>query len=179
MGAIRAEQVRIAAGRKSQPGSRRQSRGIVADAIFEGERIVYEVEVPALGGAVMRVFDHDAENHQQFSPGDEVSLGWNSRDMHFFKKVNLRSSTRGERTMHMRNSVRANRSAHAAQFLWRRRPAPQRACPPSVSAAPSRRSRKSRPKSSCVPGAEAGWTASRPACLTASPRQPVSLSVTT
>ena len=86
VGAIRAEQVRIAAGRNKPAGVETAVVGVVVDAIFEGERIVYEVEVPALGGAVMRVFDHDAENHQQFSPGDEVSVGWNSRDMHFFRK---------------------------------------------------------------------------------------------
>jgi len=84
VGAIRAEQVRISA--RPPAALETVTAGVVADAIFEGERIVYEVAVPALGGAVMRVFDHDAEAHQQFGPGDEVSLGWNTRDMHFFKK---------------------------------------------------------------------------------------------
>ena len=87
-GAIRAEQIRIAARKERRPGSRRRSQGIVADVIFEGERIVYEVAVPALGGAVMRVFDHDPEEHQ-LRPGASLP-GLESRETCvFFRKVNL------------------------------------------------------------------------------------------
>jgi putative spermidine/putrescine transport system ATP-binding protein len=83
-GAVRAEQVRIAARGSELGALDTVIEGLVTDAIFEGERIVYEVGVPALGNLTMRVFDHDAESHQQFASGDAVSLGWNARDMHVF-----------------------------------------------------------------------------------------------
>ena len=85
-GAVRAEQVRVAARREDLAGLEMIVSGVVADAIFEGERIVYEINAPELGGVLMRVFDHDAESHQQFSPGDTVAMGWNARDLHVFRK---------------------------------------------------------------------------------------------
>ena len=85
-GAVRAEQVRVAARREDLAGLEMIVSGVVADAIFEGERIVYEINAPELGGVLMRVFDHDAESHQQFSPGDAVAMGWNARDLHVFRK---------------------------------------------------------------------------------------------
>ncbi|MBD0415552.1 ABC transporter ATP-binding protein [Oryzicola mucosus] len=85
-GALRAEQIRIAPTVQGFSGLANVVSGEVRDAIFEGERIVYEVVVPELGGAVLRVFDHDAESHQQFGPGDSVALGWNAKDMYIFKK---------------------------------------------------------------------------------------------
>ena len=88
-GAIRAEQIRIAAGRNKPAGVETAVVGVVVDAIFEGERIVYEVEVPALGGAVLRVFDHDAENHQQFEPGRRSQPRLECQRHAFFQKVNL------------------------------------------------------------------------------------------
>ena len=84
-GAIRAEQIRISSRPAQLESLETVLEGTVGDAIFEGERVVYEVTVPALG-VLMRVFDHDAESHQQFAPGDPVSLGWNARDMHVFGK---------------------------------------------------------------------------------------------
>ncbi|QRM57479.1 ABC transporter ATP-binding protein [Sinorhizobium sp. BG8] len=85
-GAIRAEQIRIAPSRERLQSLETTVDGKVLDAIFEGERIVYEVVVPALDGALLRVFDHDPVTHLQFEPGDEVSLGWDAKDLHVFKK---------------------------------------------------------------------------------------------
>ncbi|WP_137157562.1 ABC transporter ATP-binding protein [Rhizobium sp. FKL33] len=85
-GAIRAEQIRIAARGNGLVGLETVVDGHVLDCIFEGERVVYEIRVPGLGDALMRVFDHDPETHLQFSPGEEVCLGWNARDMHVFQK---------------------------------------------------------------------------------------------
>lgn len=85
-GAVRAEQIRIAANRQAVAKLETIVEGVVADAIFEGDRIVYEIMVPTLGDAAMRVFDHDIEGHQQFRPGATVSLGWNARDLHVFRK---------------------------------------------------------------------------------------------
>ncbi|MCO5731489.1 ABC transporter ATP-binding protein [Rhizobium sp. SSA_523] len=84
--AIRAEQIRIAPANSRLDGLSTLVTGQVEDCIFEGERVVYAVRVPALGGALMRVFDHDPESHLQFSPGDGVLLGWNARDLHVFQK---------------------------------------------------------------------------------------------
>jgi putative spermidine/putrescine transport system ATP-binding protein len=85
-GALRAEQIRIAAKDGRLDGLSTLVEGKVVDCIFEGERVVYEVSVEALGGMLMRVFDHDPETHLQFGPGDDVRLGWNARDMHVFQK---------------------------------------------------------------------------------------------
>ncbi len=84
-GAVRAEQVRITGMANTLDGLDTIVTGTVTDAIFEGERIVYEVDVPAVGVSAFRVFDHDAEEHQQFAPGAEIRLGWNARDVHIFK----------------------------------------------------------------------------------------------
>ncbi|MFP5076391.1 ABC transporter ATP-binding protein [Rhizobium sp. YIM 134829] len=85
-GAIRAEQIRIAPLSAPLEGLTTLVEARVEDCIFEGERMVYELSVPALGGVRMRVFDHDAESHLEFRPGDAVRLGWNVRDMHVFRK---------------------------------------------------------------------------------------------
>jgi putative spermidine/putrescine transport system ATP-binding protein len=84
--AVRAEQIRIAPRSGSLDGLETVVDGQVVDCIFEGERVVYEIRVPALAGVLMRVFDHDPESHLQFGPGEEVRLGWNARDMHVFQK---------------------------------------------------------------------------------------------
>lgn len=85
-GAIRAEQIRIAADAGQLSGLATVLAGEVVDAIFEGERIVYEVQVPALGGDVLRVFDHDPVAHTQYEIGASVQLGWNTRDVFVFNK---------------------------------------------------------------------------------------------
>lgn len=85
-GAIRAEQVRIAAAPEKLSGLELRFEGEVVDTIFEGERIVYEITVPELGGASLRVFDHDPISHTQFHPEEKVHLGWNVKDMHVFAR---------------------------------------------------------------------------------------------
>lgn len=85
-GAVRAEQIRIAPKGGRLEGLSTMIEGEVEDCIFEGERIVYEIRVQALGDTLMRVFDHDPESHLQFGPGDIVHLGWNARDMQVFQK---------------------------------------------------------------------------------------------
>ncbi|MEN2980743.1 ABC transporter ATP-binding protein [Tistrella bauzanensis] len=53
----------------------------VVEAIFEGERSVYAAKVPALGNAVLRVFDHDPAAHRAWGVGQPVYLGWTARDL--------------------------------------------------------------------------------------------------
>ncbi|KAB2680803.1 ABC transporter ATP-binding protein [Brucella tritici] len=82
--AIRAEQIRIGGSAAAHAELDTVLEGIVTDAIFEGERIVYELRVPALGDVLMRVFDHDPIGHSQFAEGETVHLGWNARDLIVF-----------------------------------------------------------------------------------------------
>ncbi|MDX3927132.1 MAG: ABC transporter ATP-binding protein [Shinella sp.] len=84
-GAVRAEQVRLSAAASAPAGLDTVLAGIVSDAIFEGERVVYEVTVPALSNQTLRVFDHDPVGHTQFEPGAAVHLGWNRRDVLVFQ----------------------------------------------------------------------------------------------
>ncbi|PRD42002.1 polyamine ABC transporter ATP-binding protein [Phyllobacterium phragmitis] len=86
LGAIRAEQIRMAGDAAALAGLDMVQQGTIADAIFEGERVVYEVRVPSLGDALFRVFDHDPVAHTQFEQGAAVHLGWNARDMLVFDK---------------------------------------------------------------------------------------------
>lgn len=80
-GAVRAEQIRIATDAGALIGLDTVLAGTVADSIFEGERVVYEVRVPSLGDRVLKVFDHDPVGHTQFEPGTGVHLGWNAKDV--------------------------------------------------------------------------------------------------
>ena len=89
VGAIRAEQIRIAPDRqRCSAGSRRRSRGSWPTSIFEGERIVYEVDVPALGGSVLRVFDHDPDAHRAVRAGRRRSPGLERPRHDCFKQLN-------------------------------------------------------------------------------------------
>lgn len=53
-GALRAEQIRIASDREALGDADTVFEGTVTDAIFEGERVVYEVAVAGLGGTTLR-----------------------------------------------------------------------------------------------------------------------------
>jgi len=78
-GALRAEQVRLGSSEAELSGCQTTSRGVVRDAIFEGERLVYEIDLAP--GTLLRVFDHDPAAHKQFAIGDNVAMGWNARDV--------------------------------------------------------------------------------------------------
>lgn len=80
VGAVRAEQVRMAAMAGDLEGCRTVLSAAVTDAIFEGERTVYEVTVGTSEG-IIRVFDHDPAAHKQFSIGEAVFIGWNPQDV--------------------------------------------------------------------------------------------------
>jgi len=78
---LRAEQIRIAASVTELGGLDTIHEGRTADVIFEGERIVCEVQIGSLGDQAVRVFSHDPARLGQFEPGSRVFLGWNSRDL--------------------------------------------------------------------------------------------------
>lgn len=83
-GAIRAEQIRIATDAEDLAGLDIVLKGTVRDAIFEGERRLYEVEVPALGPAILQVYHHDPYRHDLLEPGTGVHLGWRAPDLLIF-----------------------------------------------------------------------------------------------
>ena len=83
-GALRAEQIHVATVADDLPNVDTVVRGRVTDAIFEGERIVYEIAVAELGGTVLRVFDHDPIGHTQHAVGSLVHIGWTVRDVLVF-----------------------------------------------------------------------------------------------
>ena len=56
----------------------------MADVIFEGERLLYVIQVPALSQSVY-VYHHDPESSDVFAVGESVSLGWRARDMIVFE----------------------------------------------------------------------------------------------
>ncbi len=83
-GAVRAEQIRISATKSELNGLDAQFGGTVADVIFEGERILYEVKVPELGEVPIRIFHHDQNDFATHELGESVHIGWKSRDLHIF-----------------------------------------------------------------------------------------------
>lgn len=83
-GAIRAEQIRISTEAEDLAGLDIVLQGTVRDAIFEGERRLYEVEVPALGPAILQVYHHDPRSHDLLETGTGVHLGWRAPDLLIF-----------------------------------------------------------------------------------------------
>ncbi len=82
--AIRAEQIRIL-----DPGGQNfenELDAIVAQKIFEGDRMVYEVRVPALDDARLYIFDHDPVHHAEHKEKTAVRIGWNAKDLFPFPK---------------------------------------------------------------------------------------------
>jgi putative spermidine/putrescine transport system ATP-binding protein len=73
--AVRAERVRLVA--EGFPAQ-------VEEVVFEGDRFVYGVTVPALGGAALRLFDLDPLGHPRHAPGEAVAVGWRDRDLMLF-----------------------------------------------------------------------------------------------
>lgn len=82
--ALRAEQVRIGETQSDLGEVDAAFEGTVADVIFEGERLLYEVSVPALGAAPIRIFHHDQDDFGTHELGQGVFIGWKSSDLHVF-----------------------------------------------------------------------------------------------
>lgn len=82
--AIRAEQVRIARDPAGLGPLRTRLDATVADVIFEGERLVYEVTLPGLGGLGVKVLHHDPAELALMRPGEAVAVGWEARDLTVF-----------------------------------------------------------------------------------------------
>ncbi|MBX9965230.1 MAG: ABC transporter ATP-binding protein [Burkholderiales bacterium] len=82
--ALRAEHVWLRSGAPADADC--SSSGRVMQCIFEGDRIVYEVAVAALGPALIRVIDRTPEAHLLLAPGAPVEVGWNARDLIVFPR---------------------------------------------------------------------------------------------
>ena len=80
--AIRAEQIRFAS--EKEDGLDNHVKGIVRQRIFEGDRVLYVIGVPELGGVDLHLFDHDPVAHREHDRDETVTLGWNARDMFAF-----------------------------------------------------------------------------------------------
>ena len=77
--AIRAEQIRIVGDAAGEFENRFE--GVVAQRIFEGDRIVYSVRVPELGDAELFVFDHDPLHHRRHEEDSTITIGWHAADL--------------------------------------------------------------------------------------------------
>jgi len=79
--ALRAEKLRLVA-----PGERADVvlSASVTESVFEGDRMLYQVRVPALGGARLQLYDHDPGGHGRHEPGTPVTIGWSSADLLLF-----------------------------------------------------------------------------------------------
>lgn len=82
--AVRAEQIRIAPKEGILPDVDAQFEGAVTDVIFEGERLLYEINVPFLGEEPIRIFHHDQDDFATHELGEAVRIGWKCRDLHIF-----------------------------------------------------------------------------------------------
>ncbi len=76
--ALRAERIRLLA---PDEAAEITVAGTIAAAVFEGDRVVYEVGVPALGPQTLKLYDLDPLGHGRRRPGEPVRLGWLARDL--------------------------------------------------------------------------------------------------
>lgn len=74
--ALRAERIRI--------GDPDGHAAILEEAIFEGDRRVLGVRVPALGNARLQFFDFSPMDHAPFMAGRTIKIGWNPEDLLLF-----------------------------------------------------------------------------------------------
>ncbi len=79
--ALRAEQVRIFSADHGGGEFDNALEGVVDQQIFEGDRMVYQIRCPALGDAMIFVFDHDPAHHQFHKQGKPVWISWNTQDL--------------------------------------------------------------------------------------------------
>jgi len=84
--AIRAEQIRLYSSSDEQYDN--SVEGVIVQRIFEGDRVVYDVQIKQMGDVILYVFDHDPSNHTEYSVDDVVSLGWNADDLFAFPVLN-------------------------------------------------------------------------------------------
>ena len=79
--ALRAEKIRLV-----EPGESAEVTfpAIVTETIFEGDRILYQVRVTALGDVLLQLYVHDPADHGRHEPGEAVTIGWSSAHLLLF-----------------------------------------------------------------------------------------------
>ena len=83
--AVRAERIRLHEG---APGDADwQLQGSLRQVLFEGDRVLFEVAVEALGGLVFRVLDRGDPGSRPWRPGDAVTLTWRAGDLWAFPRA--------------------------------------------------------------------------------------------
>jgi putative spermidine/putrescine transport system ATP-binding protein len=76
---VRAERVRIAGDAVGLRDLANHFEGTVADMVFEGERILLELDAPALGQPIRAIL-HDPDSSVPISPGAAIHFGFNAAD---------------------------------------------------------------------------------------------------
>ncbi len=86
--ALRAEQIALIDTEDSRYDN--SVSGLVRQRIYEGDRMVYEVQVEDTGGSSVYVFDHDPGKNGEHDVGASVRLGWNAEVFYAFPVVEKR-----------------------------------------------------------------------------------------
>ncbi len=86
-GAIRAEQIRISADAARLGDCETCLQGEVRDVIFEGDRLLYLVNVALGPGSDFRIYHHDPAALDLYEIGTKVSIGWRRHDMKVFRSA--------------------------------------------------------------------------------------------
>lgn len=60
--------------------------GRIEDAVFEGERVIYEVSIPELGGLVFKAISHLAGKEEILQVGLTTTIGWAAEKLLVFPK---------------------------------------------------------------------------------------------
>jgi putative spermidine/putrescine transport system ATP-binding protein len=82
--ALRAEHLRIGPGPLHDVDV--ACAGTVRHVLFEGDRVVYEVDAPALGVSLVRAIDRSPDTHLLLRAGQAVTIGWRARDLLAFPR---------------------------------------------------------------------------------------------
>jgi putative spermidine/putrescine transport system ATP-binding protein len=85
--ALRAERVRVGLPGVPLPATDTVLEGVLVQRIFEGDRVIHEVRVPALDGAVLRAIDRDVDGPVASAvEGAPLRLGWRTGDLIAFPR---------------------------------------------------------------------------------------------
>ncbi len=93
IGALRAERLRLALPDAPLPGCDIRLDATVTDAIFEGDRVLYELRLPALEGAALRAVAPAPAAGARHAPGARVAAGWAREDFLLFDAALTREDT--------------------------------------------------------------------------------------
>ena len=93
--AIRAERVQLLTDGDARPDT--VLAATIRQRVFEGDRNLYELEVPDLGAARLYAFDPEARTTRRHAPQDRVTIGWNAEDLLLFPVTGEAGNPGGKR----------------------------------------------------------------------------------